>query len=134
MIKITTAGLFLILQFSFSSVFSACEDPPAAGVDWNNCIKRSVILIGMDLRNANLSSTDFMFADLENTDLSGANLSGSIMLGANLEGVNFENSNMTSAYLTKAKIAGAIFNGAILDSTYWVNGQQCSSKSIGLCK
>lgn len=44
------------------------------------------MLLGADLREANLEGTDFSYSALRGADLTGANLTGAIFKGADMRG------------------------------------------------
>lgn len=81
----------------------ACGAAPAKGVDWHGCSKAGYLLVGADLRDANLTG-----ADLRGANLGHANLRGALLDGANL-------------------------SGAVLDGATWVDGRQCREASLGQC-
>ena len=81
-----------------------CDHAPIRAVDWHGCDKSRYLLVGVDLRDANLS-----YADLSGANLSYANLSGALLNGASLQ-------------------------GAILTGTTWIDGKVCSVDSVGSCR
>lgn len=88
-------------------------------VDMNLII--SLIAIGFDFHNANLSSANLMDAYLEYANLSSANLSDAYLENINLSNANMTSANLTSASLTSANLSyanlsGAMFNSANLNS------------------
>lgn len=81
----------------------ACGTAPVKGVDWRRCSKAGYLLVGADLRHANLTG-----ADLRGANLAQANLSGALLDGAKLD-------------------------GAVLDGATWVDGRLCREASVGQC-
>lgn len=72
-----------------------CGSMPSAGINWNDCIKKNLMLEGSDFQGANLAD-----ADLTLTNMSGANLSG-----ANLEKATLVRAWFTGAQAVKANFA-----------------------------
>lgn len=83
---------------------ATCDVQPVSKVDWHGCDKSGYLLVGADLRDANLSGTRFA-----GTNLSYANLKG-------------------------ARVDGAVLDGAKLAGTTWVDGRVCATESIGSCR
>ena len=101
------------LAIMSQAAWAACDDPPATGVEWNDCDKA-----GIDLAGADLS-----FSDIRRTNLEGANLAG-----VNLEGARLMRSNLLNADIT-----GANFAGAHLSAVIWPDGRKCGWYSVGEC-
>ena len=80
-----------------------CALEAAPHVGWHGCNKTAYILMGADLRNA---------------DLSGVNFTGAKLTYANLQGAN----------VTDTQFMGADLSGAI-----WVDGKRCETGSLGSC-
>ena len=83
----------------------------------------SIDLRGYDLRCANLSLKNLMFARLQGSNLAGANLTGArlsqaSLWGANLTGANFHNAAMDGAKLIEASLQDADLSGADLTHAY----------------
>ena len=130
-----------------------CNAEPAPGVNWSNCNFQGAVLDGVDLseghvRNANLSNaslyraslqkTDFSYANLALANLRISNLSGATLTGATLRGVDLRGADLfgvdfSYADLTGAQLAGASLEGAKFDKAIWVNGELCTSGSLGGC-
>jgi hypothetical protein len=62
-------------------------------------------LSGINILNANLSLTDFSFANLSGGDLTGADLSHSILTDTNLSGTDLTFANLSYAFLDGANFA-----------------------------
>lgn len=86
-----------------------CEALPARGVRWGQCIKDGELLVGADLRDAELVGTSLKNANLGYADLAGANL-------------------------LRADLAGANLAGASLSAAIWVDGRVCAENSVGRCR
>lgn len=69
---------------------------------------------GMVLKNSDLSSISFNFANLEGTDLSGSNLDGCNFTGASLRGANLSGCSMKKVLLTDCDLYGANTEGVEL--------------------
>ena len=84
----------------------------------SGCDLTGVVLVGFDLRNANLngfvnlSRANLIGADLSGADLTGAKLTDANLTGANLTGANLIGANLTGANLTDAKLDGVILTDA----------------------
>ena len=72
------------------------------------------LLLGQDLRKADLSNATLSGANLVAADLSGADLSGADLSGANLFGANLSHANLFGANLRDATLAHATLSGADL--------------------
>ncbi len=83
---------------------AACEQQPARQVDWHGCDKSGYVLVGADLREANLN------------------------------GVNFSGANLNYANLKGARIEGVLLGGANLAGTTWLDGRVCAAESVGVCR
>lgn len=154
--------LFLVLGIFLAAIFypttipvsgADCQTPPAAGVNWENCVFNPVDLQSADLQdsnlrnsvlraslllNANLANADLMYADLSRSDFSYANLTNSKLKGADLRQADLTNSDLGQADLAFADLRGASIgsanlHGAILNQTIWIDGSICGKASVGDC-
>jgi uncharacterized protein YjbI with pentapeptide repeats len=106
-----------------------CGASAGAGVDWQECRKRNLMLDGIDLSDSKLASTDFTSTDLRSTVLVGSDLSKSALARAMLDnsqaqGANFEKAlgyrtsfveaDLSGANFVKSEMQRADFTGAIL--------------------
>ena len=106
-----------------------CSDSAEAGVDWQDCRKRNLMLDGSDLSDAQLSGTDFSSTDLRGTKLTKSNLSKSALARAMLDDseaadsnfekalgyrTSFVNADLANANFLKSEMQRADFTGAIL--------------------
>lgn len=106
-----------------------CSDGAEAGVDWQDCRKRNLMLDGSDLSEAQLSGTDFSSTDLRGTKLMKSNLSKSALARAMLDDskaadsnfekalgyrTSFVNADLANANFLKSEMQRADFTGAIL--------------------
>lgn len=71
-----------------------------------NCDMRGIDLSGADLRSANLSLSD----------LSGANLTGADLSGSDLEGANFRGADLREANLSGSALSATRFDDAVVES------------------
>lgn len=119
----------LLLLLAPLSVLAACNDAPAAGVDWGGCEKNRLILRKAELRgarlaNAMLDGTDLAQAKLAGADLTRASVDRARLSGADLERAklvrligyrtNFSGAKMVGADLTKAELMRSVFTSADL--------------------
>lgn len=108
---------------------AGCDDPPAAGVQWQDCEKHRLILRKADLTGAKLAGADFNGSDLESAKLAGADLSRASLDRVRLSQAdlsrarlvqvkayrtNFSKARMAGADLTKGELARANLSGADL--------------------
>ncbi len=137
LLKFATPGLKLgtlaLIAALFAPVPQAqatdCGDSAQAGVDWQDCRKRNLMLDGSDLSDSKLSGTDFSSTDLRHTKLMNSNLSKSALARAMLDeshapDANFEkalgyrtsfvNADLSNANFLKSEMQRANFTGANL--------------------
>jgi hypothetical protein len=74
-----------------------CNASPAAGVDWQDCRKRNLILEGSDLTAAKLGQADFSSTDLRGTTLNAADFSKAALARAMLDNSKAAKSNFEKA-------------------------------------
>jgi uncharacterized protein YjbI with pentapeptide repeats len=98
----------IILFASGASAFD--PDDLKALETTNSCVR-------CDLREADLSGAELMYANLFRTNLSGANLTD-----ASLEGAELFNANLSGATLKGSNLSGAKLKGAILCNTTMPDG------------
>lgn len=106
-----------------------CGASPTAGVDWQDCRKRNLILEGSDLSSARLDEADFSSTDLRGTKLDSANFTKAALARAMLDDsaaqntifekalgyrTSFVNTNLTNANFSKSEMHRADFTDAIL--------------------
>jgi len=111
------------------SALAGCSDNAEPGVNWENCQKRSVIMSGVDLTDANMSRADMEVSDLRNAILNGTNFTKTILLRAALSGstakdtnfegiiasrVDFRSTTVENANFQKSEISRADFSGSTL--------------------
>jgi hypothetical protein len=131
-----------------------CEQLPAAGVNWRNCLLLGVdvgsaSLAGANLNSAvlrqgrftatNLSGADLSYADLRQADLRYAQLRHAIIVGANLQradlrDADLQGSNLRFADLTGSRIDGVVWEAVRLDGAIWIDGRSCGDNSVGVCR
>lgn len=110
----------LILGLSCGSALAAnCGDMASAGVDWQDCQKRFLILRDSDMSGANLAGADFTSTDLRATNLEKANLEKatlvrSSLVGANAKGANFAKVEGYRTDFGELDAQGAVFANAEL--------------------
>jgi uncharacterized protein YjbI with pentapeptide repeats len=88
---------------------TTCDSPAIKGINWGQCSKEGELLVGADLRSAELVGTNFRNANLRYADLTQANLS---------------QADLTGADLTGTKLGGAV----------WTDGRVCGVTSVGVCR
>lgn len=86
-----------------------CASEPSRGVNWQGCDKSDQLLVGVDLRSAELSGVSFRQSNLKYADLTGANLA-------------------------QADLAGADLTGVRLGHAVWLDGRVCAADSVGTCR
>ncbi|MCU7861014.1 MAG: pentapeptide repeat-containing protein [Candidatus Thiodiazotropha sp. (ex Lucinoma kastoroae)] len=131
-----------------------CNAPPAAGVNWRNCLilnldvgaaslagadLNSAVLRNAKLSAANLSNADLRYANLSQSDLRYADLSGALMVGVNLQLADLRDADLSQtdlrfADLSNSRLDGIILRGAHLDNAIWIDGRICGINSIGNCQ
>ncbi|SRR6266487_46874 len=80
-----------------------------------------------DLREAQLTGTNFYLADLSDACLVGANLAEAELSGANLSGADLRNATLTNANLLVADLHGTVLIGANLLGVRHLSRQQLCS-------
>jgi serine/threonine-protein kinase len=84
----------------------------------------------LNLKGADLSGTNFHYAQLTKTNLEGANLENSDFGRASLKEANLKDANLSKAYLTNADLEGANLRGADLSYAYM---SQANLRGANLC-
>ena len=92
-----------------AAALAACNDAPAAGVDWGGCEKNRLILRKAQLQGAKLAGTT-----LNGGDLAQANLSGADLTRASVERVRFSGAELERAKLVRLIAYRANFSAAKL--------------------
>lgn len=113
----SAATLFLALAAVPAAASPDCQSDPVAGIDWQECDKKLLILSGNDLSGANLFGVDFTSTDLRDTNLLAANLEKATLVRASLAGSNAKGAKFDriEAYRTNFSgmdAQGAVFAGA----------------------
>ncbi len=131
-----------------------CDQPPAPGVNWRNCLLLGIdvgssSLAGANLNSAvlrqgrfsatNLSAADLSYADLRKADLRYAQLTNARLVGANLQGADLRDADLRESDLrfadfTGARLQGMLLSGSRLDDAIWSDGRQCAAESLGACR
>jgi hypothetical protein len=131
-----------------------CDDPPAPGVNWRNCLLLNIdvgsaSLAGANLNSAvvrqgkfsatNLSGADLSYADLRKADLRYAQLTNGLLVGANFQGADLRDADLQGGDLrfadfTGARMEGVLLSGSRLDDAIWTDGRQCAEQSLGACR
>ena len=106
------SSLMFLMGFNVE-VHAACDDPPASGVDWNDCDKS-----GLDLEGVDLSYSELRRVNLDGTNLKGANLSGARLMRSTMVGADVTDTNFDSAHLS---------------GVVWIDGTLCGFYSVGKC-
>jgi hypothetical protein len=135
-------------KLEIPSPIPSCEAAPAPRVNWRECDKSGILLVGSDLTGANLSLSRLNSTDLSGSRLSEANLSQADLsyatfnladltranlTGANLNFADLKEANLSGADLREANLADAALEGARLDQAIWTDGRICASGSLGEC-
>lgn len=142
--KTILAGLAICVAFATGYLgkpepaFAAnCKASPTAGVDWQDCRKRNLILEGSDLSGGKLSDADFSSTDLRGTKLDSADFSKAALARAMLDkahapearfekalgyrtsfaGANLANANFNKAEMHRANFSDAILTNADFDKS-----------------
>lgn len=130
-----------------------CDSPPAAAINWENCLKpmldipsvnltranlRNSQLVMANIMNSNLTEADLSYADLQLSNLSYATLRSANLKGANLQQADLSYSDLRDGDLRFANLRGARLGSsnlqnARLDKAIWVDGKICAENSIGQC-
>ena len=84
-----------------------CSAAPSAGVDWQDCRKRNLILDGSDLSAAKLADADFSSTDLRRTKLEAADLTKADLGRAMLDRASAANSSFEKALGYRTSFANA---------------------------
>ncbi len=118
-------GLASVFALSFAmsgeaaSAAPNCQSDPSAGIDWQECSKKLLILRGSDLSGANLFETDFTSTDLRETNLVAANLEKANLVRASLadsnaKGAKFDRIEAYRTDFRRMDAQGATFASAEL--------------------
>ena len=96
--------------------------PTLNGADLSGTDFKWADLNGADLSNANLTGINFKWASLMDADLLGANLTGADLRWADLDGADLEGADLTGTdlrwtTLMGANLSNADLRGAIIDGT-----------------
>lgn len=109
--------------------WAACDDEASAGVDWQDCRKRNLIMTDFDFTGANFSRADLSSSDLRGTTLDDAKFFKSNLVRASLKGSSAKNAdfsgvtasrtdfgdlNLTGANFEKSEIIRSSFAGSTL--------------------
>ncbi len=109
-------ALFFILLSPLLS--AACNDPPAAFVDWSDCQNLPQYLAYANLQYANLKNANLQGADLHSAQLAFAKLDHANLRWANLKKANFESASLRYADLRNVQAQNTIFTDTDLS---WAN-------------
>lgn len=154
LIVIAITGLGLMLKPENQSSSADCALPPSTKVNWSNCtfinlnvenqnlqfaLLTDAILNESNLLGTNLSGADMAYAEITKSDFSYANLENARLIGANLQSsdlryANLKNSDLSFADLSNVLLAGANLSNAKFDNTIWIDGRICKKGSIGTCQ
>lgn len=113
-------GVILLSAGLFGPAASAsadeCRDAPRAGIDWQNCDKRLLMLEDSDLANARLAGADFTTTDLRNSVLTGAKLEKSKLVRAKLAGASAKGTNFARVEAYRTDFSAIKANEASFES------------------
>ena len=100
---------------SRATSISFCCEYLEKDVDLSGKDVTGTVLIGANLKNANLADVDFLRGpDLSGTILTGANLANTHLVDADLSGKDLSGTNLSGADLRNADLSGTILTGANL--------------------
>jgi uncharacterized protein YjbI with pentapeptide repeats len=153
LIIVVILGFGLVLNPEKHDSKADCALPPATKVNWSNCtfINLNVenqnlafskltdaILNESNLLGSNLSGADMAYAEITKSDFSYANLENVRLIGANLQSsdlryANLKNADFSFADLSNALLAGANLSNTKFDNAIWIDGRICKTGSIGTC-
>lgn len=96
-------------------------------------------MTGVNLTGSNITQGYFKDANLTNANLTSvngqfANFYGANLSGAVLESANFKSADFSNASLYKASGKKVLFNNADLSGAKWVNGKTCQKISVSGCQ
>lgn len=154
LIVIMIVGLGLKLNTENQASQSDCSLPAATKVNWSNCtfINLNVehqnlafskltdaILNEANLLGSNLSGADMAYAEITKSDFTYANLENVRLIGANLQSsdlryANLKNADLSFADLSNVLLAGANLSNVKFDNTIWIDGRVCKKGSLGTCQ
>ncbi len=153
LIVVMIVGLGLKLNTENQTSQADCRLPPGTKVNWSNCtfinlnvenqnlefaLLTDAILNESNLLGANLSGADMAYAEITKSDFSYANLEKVRLIGANLQSsdlryANLKNADLSFADLSNVLLAGANLSNVKFDNTIWIDGRICKKGSIGTC-
>jgi uncharacterized protein YjbI with pentapeptide repeats len=89
-----------------------CDSMAYAGIDWQDCSKKALIIRGSDLSRANLVETDFTSTDLRNSKFDDANLEGATLVRSSLAGSSAKGANFSKVEGYRTDFSGMEAQGA----------------------
>lgn len=108
------SALVLVLFFSCRPTVAAdCDALPDAGVDWQDCQKRIIMLPDSNLSSANLAGADFTSTDLRNANLQASNLQKATLVRTSLSGANAQGADFTRVEGYRTDFRGMNGKGAL---------------------
>ncbi|MCG5494811.1 pentapeptide repeat-containing protein [Ectothiorhodospira variabilis] len=146
-------SLLLVMERPEPDVLADCLAPAEPGVNWSYCRMVGMDLRDADLTGANLSNTDLLGARLEGAqlanadlsyadvrrarldqaDLQGARLTGAVLQEAVLIGANLTDADLSHADLRGARLDNADLTDTLLGRAIWTDGRVCAPGSTGTC-
>lgn len=154
LVVITIIGFGLMLKPDNRNLQADCTQAPGPKVNWRNCtfiglnvenknlefaLLTDAVLNESNLLGVNLSGADMAYAEITKSDFSYANLENVRLLGANLQSsdlryANLKDADLAFADLSQALLAGANLSNTKFDNTIWIDGRICKKGSIGTCQ
>lgn len=110
-----------------------CPQSNFAGIDLRGQLFAMADLSTSVFDRADLEDLDLWKADLHRSSFRDARMTGVFLTGADLSNADLRNADLSYAFLFRAKTEGANFEGANLSGARWITGAVCAPNSIGAC-
>ena len=109
-----------------------CRSAPTAGIDWQGCDKKLLMLGGSDLGDAKLMGADFTTTDLKGTNLVGANLEKAKLVRASLAGSTAKGVRFARVEAYRTNFSGISADGASFESAELQRSNFANAKLSGV--
>lgn len=131
-VKAAACITLLTPLFSFSMpgvALAGCSSAASAGVDWQGCRKRNLIISGSDLSDGKMAGSDLSSSDIRDSNVAGADFTKSNLMRATLAGskganaifqktigyrTDFSGSDLSGSDFTKSELQRANFSNSNL--------------------
>lgn len=123
--------LIVLLIAAPQAVIAACNDPPAAGVDWTGCRKERVVLTRVSLQKGKLDRVVFAGMNLNDADLSGASLRSAEFSRTSFRDAKLEGATFDKAVAVRSNFSGARLSGASLEKVEFLRSNLGSAGLVG---